>query len=146
MDLSITISGHEKPTSLRDLLTKNFLVVDFWTTRCTRCPAALTKLNEFALSKKNNGAAVSFVTVNLDGDGGKGLMADDWPDLPHAYVDDFETKEAFKAAFDFASVPLLVVLSSDGAVAYNGKCDIAKLEEIVQAEDKENTFSLNEDF
>jgi hypothetical protein len=41
---------------------------DFWTTRCERCPAALTKLNELAaqVDVNSNYAKTLFLSVCLD--------------------------------------------------------------------------------
>ena len=51
-----------------------FLVLDFWTSKCVKCPAALDKLNEEA--EKYSDIA-SFVSVALSqGDGNKELITD----------------------------------------------------------------------
>lgn len=56
--------GHSLYFFLMKPITFSYLQSDFWTTRCERCPDALTKLNKFAhdyVSEKD----VSFFSVCL---------------------------------------------------------------------------------
>lgn len=102
--------------SLTALRAGRAMVLDFWTSKCVKCPAALERLNEEAAEADKE---VVFVSCALSqGEGNKGLIADmvgDWEHLTHTFLD-LEHKEAAKAAFGFAAVPFYVVLSADGRV------------------------------
>ena len=111
------------PTTLDAFRGGKRLVLDFWHTRCTRCPAALTKLD--MLAPKH--ADVTFASCALSlGSTTEGtcevvleLLQDQWENLKHLYME-FEDKEKAKAQFGFTQLPFCVVFGADGAVLYRG--------------------------
>ncbi|KAJ1451629.1 hypothetical protein M885DRAFT_569710 [Pelagophyceae sp. CCMP2097] len=92
-------------------------VIDFWTTRCERCPEALTKLDALAA----NLPAVKCAAVCLDDpDFAREIIEEHgWANLTHASMD-AATKELVKAALGFKQVPFIVVIRKDGSAAYRG--------------------------
>ena len=79
------------------------LILDMWTTRCERCPAALDKLNKLADTYKDS---IVFVSVNADDkDFAEEIIEEnDWGKLHHVYITT-ETKEKIKALTGLKSVP-----------------------------------------
>ena len=79
-----------EPTTLGGLRAGGKLVLDFWHTRCTNCPQALSKLDAVATKHKD----VSFVACALSlGSETEGrqedvmeLLQDMWPNLKHCYM------------------------------------------------------------
>ncbi len=118
----VTLDENAKTTSLTALRAGRALVLDFWTSKCVKCPAALAKLNEEAADM---GGDVLFVSCALSqGDGNidtvRSLLADeDWGNLTHTFMH-MEAKEKAKTAFGFAAVPFYVIVSKDGAVLGKG--------------------------
>jgi len=100
-------------TTLSALRGDKAMVIDFWTTKCTRCPAALTKLNGEAGLAENDD--VVFLSCALSqGDGNYEVAADlvcdgSFDALTHVFMD-VAVKETAKAAFGFTSVPFYVVV------------------------------------
>jgi thiol-disulfide isomerase/thioredoxin len=99
------------------------LVLDFWTTRCVRCPAALSHLDEVAPKHPGVTFASCAMSLNSATEGTQEqvleLLEGQWENLKHCYMT-FDEKEAAKAAFGFSSVPFCVVFGADGAVHYKG--------------------------
>lgn len=94
--------------------------VDFWTTRCTRCPSALDELD--ARNSLDNVQRVSICCDKLDGarqilDQPDGERR--WPNLQH-YFTSKENKERAKKVLGFASVPFYVVLNEHGEIVQLG--------------------------
>ena len=114
-------NGQQEPQSLTALRAGRAMVLDFWTSKCVKCPAALERLNEEA--EEVDGTAVVYVSCALSqGEGNKALVADmvgDWEHLTHTFMD-LENKEAAKKAFGFAAVPFYVVVSREGVVLGKG--------------------------
>jgi hypothetical protein len=100
-------------TTLSALRGDKAMVIDFWTTKCTRCPAALTKLNGEAGLAENDD--VVFLSCALSqGDGNYEVAADlvcdgSFDALTHVFMD-VAVKETAKSAFGFTSVPFYVVV------------------------------------
>ncbi len=46
--LKVSVFGNDETTTLKDVCAGKAGVIDLWHTKCTRCPAALEKLNEEA--------------------------------------------------------------------------------------------------
>lgn len=99
------------------------LVVDFWNTRCVKCPAALTKMD--ALAAKFSGraafaACALALTSTTEGtlDQVSELVADAFPNLRQLYMD-YETKEKLKVALGFATLPFAAVYD-DGTLVFKG--------------------------
>ena len=109
--------------TLRDLQLKNGnkpMVIDFWHTKCTRCPAALEKLNDEAEMHPE----IMFVSCALSqGPGNRAVAADlvgDWGNMIHIWME-MEAKELAKAAFNFTAVPFYAVISKDGDIIGTGE-------------------------
>jgi hypothetical protein len=115
---------------------------DFWTVQCTRCPAALDKLNALASSMESSGdptttscsSVVQFITVccgkELDAaretlDGPRGDDGRRWNHLAHYFMD-YDTKETAKQLLGFRQVPFYVVVDERGEIVYaDGAFDAA---------------------
>ena len=96
--------------------------IDFWTTRCTRCPDALDRLNERA--QKADVDAIAFVAICCDQlDGAREIMEKDdelrWSSISHYFMA-HEDKETAKRVLNFKSVPFYVVLNEEGAIVQSG--------------------------
>ena len=134
-DLAVTLlvansdENDEETTTLSKLQgedeNKKAMVIDFWTTKCTRCPAALEKLNDEACLAEN--ADIVFVSCALSQGKDNYAMAADlvcdngsFSELTHCFMD-METKETAKATFGFASVPFYVVVDKRGVVLGMGE-------------------------
>jgi hypothetical protein len=123
-----------------------FYFKDFWTTRCTRCPAALDKLQ--ALASNSNAddryANVQFISICCDSlDGAREIIDRDddikWPDVQHYFMS-VEDKETAKQVLGFAAVPFYVFVSETGEITQSGnKVDWEKVPGIVP--DQENVVA-----
>jgi hypothetical protein len=85
------------------------LTVDFWTTKCIKCPAALEKLNTLATGVPQ----VLFLSCVLND---KEIAADiveesGWENMTHIYIEP-SVKEALKQQFGFTEVPYCIVIDS----------------------------------
>jgi len=98
------------------------LVLDFWHTRCERCPEALAKLDHIAGSGKHAGvlfAACALSTGHGSMEKTQELLGDDWENLTHLFMS-VDEKELAKSEFDFSAVPFCVVFAANGSVLYKG--------------------------
>jgi hypothetical protein len=106
---------------------------DFWTTRCTRCPKALDRLDRLAAEEKekNNNAKdeqnkVTFVSICCGDklDGAREILEKDdelkWPNFDGHYYMDATSKEIAKSVLGFASVPFYVMVNASGDVTQKG--------------------------
>ena len=107
------------------------LVLDFWHTRCVRCPEAITKLDMSAPKHAGVKFAACALSLGSEDEGTQDqvieLLQGQWENMSHLYMT-VEEKEAAKAEFGFAAVPFCVVFAADGAVLYKGdpsKVDLA---------------------
>jgi len=161
----VVLDENAKMVSLNELREGRAMVLDFWTTKCVKCPAALSKLNEEA--EEDSSADLVFVSCALSqGEGNRELVADmleDWESMTHVFMEP-GAKEAAKNAFAFAQVPFLLVVSKSGAVLGMGdpKSTDYKALLAAAAEDEQklaaapeaeaavpapaNVFTLDEDF
>ena len=105
--------------------------LDFWTTRCTRCPAALDVLNEYAARHPE----VTFVSIccGVSSDiarqiieQGKGKEVrggndeeNRWNFVKHYFMET-EDKEVAKQVLGFQQVPFYVVLNEDAQMVFKG--------------------------
>jgi thiol-disulfide isomerase/thioredoxin len=132
-DLAVTLLVANSDESAEEITTlsklrgeeEKAMVIDFWTTKCTRCPAALEKLNDEACLAEN--ADIVFVSCALSQGKDNYVMAADlvcdngsFAELIHCYMD-METKETAKAIFGFASVPFYVVVDKRGVILGMGE-------------------------
>mmetsp|Transcript_3574 Transcript_3574/g.5488 ORF Transcript_3574/g.5488 Transcript_3574/m.5488 type:complete len:191 (+) Transcript_3574:89-661(+) len=107
-------------------------VIDFWTTKCTRCPAALDKLD--AMKSENKYSNIEFVSVCCDKlDGAREIIEKDdrprWNNVAHYFMDE-DTKEEAKRVLGFASVPFYVVVNEDGEIVQKGNSNQVDFETI----------------
>lgn len=164
MDLKVTVlDENKKRVSLDEVREGKAMVLDFWHTKCVKCPAALEKLNEEAEEKED----VMFVACALSqGEGNMEAVEDlcqDWDNLTHTFME-MDVKEEAKKAFGFNAVPFYVVVSKDGRVLGAGDPKKINYEELLSAPAPEiaevadkapeeeaavpqtNVFTLDEDF
>ncbi|CAN0118232.1 unnamed protein product, partial [Discosporangium mesarthrocarpum] len=95
---------------------------DFWTTRCTNCPAALDSLDELAALCPS----ASFVAVNIDGtDAAAATLVLEsasegrWTRLKKVHLAE-EDKERAKALLGMRVVPFYVIVNQGGAIVRSG--------------------------
>ncbi len=85
------------------------MIIDFWHTKCQKCPAALEKLNKLALAYPD----LLFVACALSlGENNIELVAemiDEWDNLTHVFVSEC-VKEQLKTWFQFSAVPFALVV------------------------------------
>lgn len=116
---SITVWIEEEEKSLSEVCKGRKGVIDFWTTKCVRCPAALGKLNEEAA-----GTDALYIACALSqGEGNKEDVMDftqDWENLTHVFAE-IDVKEEMKATFGFTAVPFYVVFDEDGTIVGSGE-------------------------
>eukprot|EP00617_Octactis_speculum_P027084 CAMPEP_0185752192 /NCGR_PEP_ID=MMETSP1174-20130828/10995_1 /TAXON_ID=35687 /ORGANISM="Dictyocha speculum, Strain CCMP1381" /LENGTH=163 /DNA_ID=CAMNT_0028429535 /DNA_START=24 /DNA_END=515 /DNA_ORIENTATION=- len=147
------------PTTLSTLSSGKPTVIDFWTTRCQRCPAALTKLNEFAEEWCKGHQAV-FLSICLDDEEfAKELVEEgEWEHMTHAFAP-VASKDMAKSVFGFTSVPFYVVSSQDSEVLIAGSGQQVSIQSLPgllgpqktnnhvrEGEPAAPAFSLDEDF
>jgi len=99
------------------LISFSFSLLDLWTTRCTRCPAALDALNERATALKND-AKIAFVSICCDKcDGAREIIERDdeckWEELDGHYFMAHADKEYLKEYLGFRAVPYYVVVNAE---------------------------------
>lgn len=100
------------------------MVLDFWHTKCVKCPEALTKLDRMAASGTYPGVlfaacAVSLGTEATDQGNTAEMVEGEWENLQHVYME-VGQKEIAKAEYPFSAVPFCVVFGADGAVLAKG--------------------------
>jgi thiol-disulfide isomerase/thioredoxin len=113
--------------------------LDFWTTKCTRCPDALDKLDIMAKDPKYEN--VQFVSICCDKlDGARDIIEehDDpkWQNVDHYFMTE-EDKEEAKKILGFRSVPFYVVLDESGSIQQLGgskKIDFDEIPGVVRSE------------
>lgn len=144
-------AGEER--SLYDIFGDKKFVIDFWTTKCVKCPAALGKLSEEASQAKNSGADVVYVACVLDS---KDVAADiveeteEWASLLHVFMD-FETKEKLKSEFGFSEVPFCIVGACDKEILGSGNPKDMNIPKLLNQSDLtkgalDNNIFSNDDF
>lgn len=116
--------------TLEDLRSNKSMIIDFWHTKCVKCPAAIEKLNEEA-EEEIDGAETVVVCCALSlGEGNKEMVEDlvgDWDNITHVFMD-MEMKEEAKKLLNFAAVPFYVIVNKDGVIT--GKGDPKKMDYI----------------
>ncbi|CAM9899280.1 unnamed protein product, partial [Ectocarpus sp. 12 AP-2014] len=126
--------------TLGDLRDAKATVYDFWTTRCTNCPAALDALDSIALGRPS----VTFVAVNIDDSGaarelvsqaaseGRWTRQGKWRCflfLAHVHLAEDE-KERAKDILGMRTVPFYVVVGEDGKVLRHGSAKTLPLKTV----------------
>lgn len=160
-----TVDENKNIVSLNGLRGSKAMVLDFWHTKCVKCPSALERLNEEAGKSSSNvlfvACAISQGQGNLDA---VEEFTSDWENLAHVFMD-LEMKEVAKKAFGFTQVPYYVVVSECGTIVGMGdprkvdyeqllKAEVpepvivpyAKSLDVVDSPEKDIVFTLDEDF
>ena len=136
--------------TLETLLVKDKIVIDFWHSKCTKCPAALEKLNEIS-NKYNN---VKFYACALSLEEGDvdlitDIIDDSWENLTNLYLT-IDGKEQIKKIFDFNSVPFSVIISKDGTILNKGDPKNIQFDDILniptESNNQDSNYEVNEDF
>ncbi|KAI2512173.1 hypothetical protein MHU86_2260 [Fragilaria crotonensis] len=115
----VCLSTAEDTTTIEVIRGKN-VVVDFWTTKCTRCPAALDKLQLMSQQYPQ----ITFVSICCDSlDGAREILERDdelkWQGIQHYYMAT-EYKEQAKLMFGFKTVPFYVFVNAHGVITQTG--------------------------
>ena len=105
---------------------------DLWTTRCTRCPAALDALNQFATKASNHDGSDDFDPTSIQCisiccgdtlDGAREIIETSklprWDAILHYFMA-YQDKERCKQLLKFRQVPFYVVFDSKGTLLYSG--------------------------
>eukprot|EP00934_Nitzschia_sp_Nitz4_P002262 Nitzschia sp. Nitz4//scaffold141_size107518//80108//80762//NITZ4_004290-RA/size107518-augustus-gene-0.97-mRNA-1//-1//CDS//3329536330//2262//frame0 len=127
-------------------------IIDFWTTRCTRCPDALDKLNNMAQDPMYEN--VQFVSICCDKlDGARDIIEkeDDlrWQNVNHYFMEQTD-KEFAKQELGFKSVPFYVVLDEEGTITQKGNHGAIDFEDVpgivrpVEEETKEEEKEMDD--
>ena len=100
--------------TISTLSNKKSLVIDFWHTKCTKCPSALEKLDNICKNFKDvNFASCALSLEEGDLDVVKDVAEDNWDNLMKLYLT-IDGKEKAKQHFGFSSVPFCVIISPEG--------------------------------
>jgi thiol-disulfide isomerase/thioredoxin len=96
------------------------LFADFWTTKCTRCPEALDKLQLMSQQYPQ----IIFLSICCDSlDGAREILERDeelkWQGIQHYYMAT-EYKEQAKMVFGFKTVPFYVFVNAQGTITQTG--------------------------
>lgn len=119
---NFTIMRDDGAISLH-LLTKGrrAVVIDCWTTRCEKCPAALDALNSVAETYRHDDS-VYFLALQLDSDvemAHEVIEEHEWNYLHHGRLMEV-TKEGLKKLFGFSQVPYYIVAVENQVVMASG--------------------------
>ena len=123
-----------------------FTAADFWTTKCTRCPAALDKLQLLSVQYPQ----ITFMSICCDSlDGARELLEQDedlkWQGIRHYYMAT-EYKEHAKKLFGFKTVPFYVFVNAHGDITQSGgpvKIDFAFLPGTDEIDKENNAYNVN---
>lgn len=121
-NLSFTVIEGQKKVTLDSFRSGKKVVIDFWHTRCTKCPAALEKLDKKARSSTDDNLIWASCGLSLtDGDFDivQEMCEDTWENLKHLYMT-VEEKEVAKSIFDFKAVPFCVCFDASGKLVASG--------------------------
>eukprot|EP01038_Epipyxis_sp_PR26KG_P007111 gene7111-9704_t len=169
-EINVLVLSNENglSTSLSNFCHGKAGVIDFWHTKCVRCPAALEKMNQNAASLEN-GDTMFIACALSQGEGNEEDVKDlsaDWDGLIHLFMD-LTGKEQAKTSFGFNSVPFCVVFDQNGLIVASGDPKsfdyISILKNLTVSNDEqenvkvnseitnisskqENVFTLTEDF
>ena len=129
--------------------------IDFWTTKCTRCPEALDKLDQLSQQCSKQDYNIAFVSICCDRlDGAREILEKDnelkWQGIQHYFMNT-EYKAQAKQILGFRTVPFYVFLNQEGSITQMGgpsQIDFACLpgmdKNVEQTLDKENqTYTCN---
>ena len=125
LNLFVLDVGEEtgEPSTLGAFRDGKKLVLDFWHTRCTNCPNALTKLDGVAAKHPEVRFAACALSLGSKTEGTQEqvleLLDGMWENLTHLYMP-FEDKEKAKELLGFKAVPFCVVFAEDGSILFKG--------------------------
>lgn len=89
-----------------------YTVIDLWHTKCTKCPAALEKLNDLAGSTEKTDSLYISIALSL-GDGNFEVASDVteglWENLTNLFLDESD-KDQVKSFLGYQAVPYYIVL------------------------------------
>ena len=114
--------------TISDPLSPYVFIIDLWTTRCTRCPAALDFLNDCALANPcsmDQEQHVQYVSICCGDsiDGAREIIEAPpiprWNAMRHFFMA-FDDKERAKQLLNFRQVPFYVALDRHGKLVYSG--------------------------
>lgn len=122
MNEAVTTVARRTLTTLDVFRAGRPLVLDFWNTRCSKCPTALAKMD--SLASKFSASTISVAcALSL---GSQSTTIDDveelagaFPNLEHVYMD-FDTKERVKKTLNFTSLPFAVAYDSNANIICQG--------------------------
>jgi thiol-disulfide isomerase/thioredoxin len=124
-------------STIAELAGGKMALVDFWTTKCVRCPMAIQKL-EMAAANPKYADTVKFFTICCDvADVAKEIVEEEeWENMTHTFMA-LDKKEECKEYFGFKSVPHYVLINKAGVVVHNvsTKFELSTLDELVAADD-----------
>lgn len=125
---------------------------DFWTTRCTRCPDALDKLDDLAAAPRF--ANVQFVSICCDKlDGAREIIEKEteprWQNVDHYFME-HQYKEEAKNVLGFSAVPFYVMLNEKGETIQMGNAidferlavEEAEPDSVATENEKENMLTI----
>eukprot|EP00985_Skeletonema_marinoi_P006936 scaffold3030_cov106-Skeletonema_marinoi.AAC.4 len=118
----LTNMGNAEFTATNEAFVGEHTVIDFWTTKCTRCPDALDQLNELATDERYK--KVKFASIVCDScDGARNIIDKEdsprWDKVSHFFMD-HDHKEEAKKILGFKQVPFYVVLDENGEIVQMG--------------------------
>ena len=112
------------PTTIGAFAAGKPLVLDFWHTRCVKCPEAISKLEVIAPKHPGVTFAACCLSLGSETEGTQEqvleLLDGQWEGLQHLYMT-FAEKEAAKQVFGFKAVPFVAVFGGDGALKFAGE-------------------------
>ena len=134
---SITITNVIKPQNNTLILSKKFIVLDFWATWCAPCLASLPHLNNLQRSFNNNRNVV-FLS-----------LTDERPEKVRKIIKRFnfmstvatDTTGATHKAFNVNAIPIIFLIDSDGKIRWSGGPDSLNLPLLKKLINKENVAS-----
>tara|TARA_B100000767_G_scaffold201269_1_gene188169 strand:+ start:237 stop:722 length:486 start_codon:yes stop_codon:yes gene_type:complete len=132
----LTEDGQHKETTLGELRGERAMVVDFWHTRCPRCPAALVELASVAKKHEDSGTVFVAAALSLADKSGDGFPATDWESevqaeelvqeidelkaVVHCFVGKDEKGALMRSTLQLRAVPLCAVVGEDGVCVAKG--------------------------
>lgn len=120
--LALLFRSDKQVSRLSPLCRYQRTLLDFWTTKCTRCPDALDKLDHMARDPKYEN--VHFVSICCDKlDGARDIIDQEreerWQNVNHYFMESKHKDEA-KKLLGFQQVPFYVVLDEYGDIQQMG--------------------------
>mmetsp|Transcript_26423 Transcript_26423/g.52736 ORF Transcript_26423/g.52736 Transcript_26423/m.52736 type:complete len:159 (+) Transcript_26423:175-651(+) len=153
LNIPLTDLNTAESVTFDDVVRSGKFIIDLWTTKCVRCPAALDKLNSMACTTHSE---YTFCSIVLDAlDPARDIIHEPkdprWQNIRHFHTT-VDNKEQMKAFYGFNQVPFYLVVV-DGNVTHKGnKVDLQELlvkqqqNEVGEEKKEEREFVMDEDF